>query len=149
TVAGMPALVGTWPLVGRESELEQIRVARADPACPAVVISAGPGVGKSRLAREIYAMAGAEGATTLWAQATASSATIPLGALAGLIPDEVRSDDPLELVRRSVAALRKRGGGRTVLLAVDDAQLLDPMSAALVLQLAATTDVFVLATIRT
>ena len=46
------------------------------------------------------------GPASLWAQATASSATIPLGALAALIPDEVRSDDPLELVRRTVAALR-------------------------------------------
>lgn len=46
------------------------------------------------------------GPASLWARATASSATIPLGALAALIPDEVRSDDPLELVRRTVAALR-------------------------------------------
>ena len=77
-------------------------------------------------------MAGAEGATTLWAQATASSATIPLGALAGLIPDEVRSDDLFELVRRTAAALRDSGAGAEVLLVVDDAQLLDPASAALV-----------------
>jgi DNA-binding NarL/FixJ family response regulator len=142
-------VAGAWPLVGRNAELAQIAAARADERCPAVVISAAAGVGKSRLAREACIAAEVDGPPSLWAQATASSATIPLGALAALIPDEVRSDDPLELVRRSVAALRERGGGRTVLLAVDDAQLLDPMSAALVLQLAATTDVFVLATIRT
>jgi DNA-binding NarL/FixJ family response regulator len=93
-------------------------------------------------------MAGAEGATTLWAQATASSATIPLGALAGLIPDEVRSDDLFELVRRTAAALRDSGAGAEVLLVVDDAQLLDPASAALVLQLATARHVFVVVTVR-
>lgn len=142
-------VTGAWPLVGRNTELAQIAAARADEWCPAVVISAAAGVGKSRLAREACMAAEVDGPPSLWAQATASSATIPLGALAALIPDEVRSDDPLELVRRSVAALRERGEGRTVLLAVDDAQLLDPMSAALVLQLAGTADVFVLATVRT
>jgi DNA-binding NarL/FixJ family response regulator len=135
-------------LVGRDRDLEQIASARVDPGCPAVVITAAAGVGKSRLAREACAAAGADGSLTLWAQATASSATIPLGALAGVIPDEVRSDDPFELVRRSAAALRGRGGGRPVLLVVDDAQLLDPASATLVLQLAGTPDLFVVATVR-
>src|SRR5581483_3151733 len=46
------------------------------------------------------------GAPTLWAQATASTATIPLGALAALIPAEVRSGDPLALIRESSAAVR-------------------------------------------
>ena len=112
-------VTGAWPLVGRNAELAQIAAARADERCPAVVISAAAGVGKSRLAREACIAAEVDGPPSLWAQATASSATIPLGALAALIPDEVRSDDPLELVRRSVAALRERAGGRTVLLAVD------------------------------
>jgi hypothetical protein len=144
-----PAVTGSWPLVGRSTELAQIAAAQAGERCPAVVISAAAGVGKSRLAREACIAAEVNGPPSLWAQATASSATIPLGALASLIPDEIRSDDPLELVRRSVTTLRARGEGRTVLLAVDDAQLLDPMSAALVLQLAATPDVFVPATVRT
>jgi len=138
-----------WPLVGRDAELAQISAARADPMCSAVVVSAAAGVGKSRLAREACASAEVDGTPTLWAQATASSAAIPLGAFAGLIPDDVRSDDRLDLVRRSAVALRAAADGRAVLLAVDDAQLLDSASATLVLQLAETTDVFVLATIRT
>ncbi len=85
---------------------------------------------------------------TLWAQATESSSTIPLGALAGLIPADVRSGDPLALVRESSAAVRAEAGGGTVLLAVDDAHLLDSMSATVVLQLAITPEVFVLATVR-
>jgi len=135
--------------VGRDAELAEILAAQTDPECPAVVVSAAAGLGKSRLAREACAAAELHGTPALWAQATASSATIPMGAFAWLIPDDVGSDDRLDLVRRSSVALRAAGNGRTVLLAVDDAQLLDPASATLVLQLADTPDVFVLATIRT
>ena len=142
-------LGNVWPLVGRDLELAAISLARSDRSCCGVVVSASAGVGKSRLAREACAEAQAIGMPTLWAQATASSATIPLGALAALIPAEVRSGDPLALVRESSAAVRAAAEGGTVLLAVDDAHLLDSMSATVVLQLAATPDVFVLATIRT
>ncbi|MFZ0974961.1 MAG: helix-turn-helix transcriptional regulator [Solirubrobacteraceae bacterium] len=135
--------------MGRDAELAKISAARADPACPAVVVSAAAGVGKSRLAREACASAEVAGTPTLWAQATASTATIPLGALAALIPAEVRSGDPLALVRESSAAVRAAAVGGTVLLAVDDAHLLDAISATVVLQLATTPDVFVLATVRT
>ncbi len=139
---------GAWPLVGRESELAQIVSAHDDEACPGAIIYASAGVGKSRLAREACAAAETNGELALWAQATASSATIPLGALASLIPDDVRSDDLLELMRRSATALRERAGARALFLAVDDAQLLDETSAGLVLHLATSARVFVLATIR-
>ena len=45
-------------------------------------------------------------------------------------------------------ALRDRAGDRPIALGVDDAQLLDPASAALVLHLATTGQVFVVATVR-
>ena len=142
------ALAEPWPLVGRELELAQIIGAHADEACPGAVIHAAAGAGKSRLAREACTAAETMGELALWAQATASSATIPLGALASLVPDGVRSDDLLELMRRSTAALRERAGGREMFLAVDDAQLLDETSAGLVLHLATTAHVFVVATVR-
>ena len=81
-------------------------------------------------------------------RARASSAAIPLGAFAALIPDDVRSDDPLELIRRSTERIRTRAGGRPVCPGVDDAHLLDPASAALVLHLATAAGVFIIATIR-
>ena len=123
-------------------------LALADPACRGAVISAGPGVGKSRLVREACAAAEADGALTIVARATASSASIPLGALAGVLPEEARSDDPLQLVRRTIGALRNRAGERPVVFAVDDAQLLDVASAGLLLHLATAANVFVLATLR-
>ena len=113
-----------------------------------MLISAPAGVGKSRLAREAFAAAEADGARTIWAQATASSATIPLGALAPVIPAELRSGEPLELVLGATEAMRARAGDGTVVLGVDDAQLLDDASAALVLNLATSAGVFVLVTVR-
>jgi DNA-binding CsgD family transcriptional regulator len=144
----VPAAQGPWSLVGRASEIAQVAAARADAACPGAVIIAAAGVGKSRVAREACMAAQAEGAVTLWAQATVCSAVIPLGALAGLIPGEVRSDDTLELIRRSTAALRTQAGDHEIVLAVDDAHLLDATSATLVLHLASGSDVFVLVTVR-
>jgi DNA-binding NarL/FixJ family response regulator len=140
---------GAWPLIGRERELERIAQARADPDCRGVVVSAEAGVGKSRLAREAHAAAERDGAVAHWAQATSSAAAVPLGAFAGLIPDGVRTDDQLELMRRSATALREQAQDRPVVLSVDDAQLLDPVSAALVQHLTVTASVFVVATVRT
>ena len=113
-----------------------------------MIVHAPAGVGKSRLAREANAAAVAEGLPAIWVQATRSASTIPLGAFADLVPDDVRSDDPLELLRRSGEALSERSRDRRVILGVDDAQLLDPVSAALVLHLAATSTAFVVATVR-
>ncbi|MBE2319823.1 AAA family ATPase [Solirubrobacter sp. CPCC 204708] len=144
----MPTRAGSWPLVGREAELERIAGARRLDGCPGVIVHAPAGVGKSRLAREANAAAAAEGLPAIWVQATRSASTIPLGAFADVVPDDVRSDDPLELLRRSGDALRERARDRRVVLGVDDAQLLDPVSAALVLHLASTSTAFVVATVR-
>ncbi|MBV9167817.1 MAG: hypothetical protein JO342_16895, partial [Solirubrobacterales bacterium] len=136
-----------WRLVGRVEELEAIARARAAGAGAAVIV--GPaGVGKSRLARE--ALAGGErgGAVGVWVQATRSAASVPLGAFAGVIPAGMRSDDPFELMRLSAQALRERAGGSALIVGVDDAQLLDLASAAVVLHLVSTATAFVVATVR-
>jgi DNA-binding CsgD family transcriptional regulator len=113
-----------------------------------VVVRAPAGVGKSRLARAALAQAELEGARIAWVQATLAAASVPLGPFAGLIPPEVRSDDPFELFRGSVEALRDLADGRSLVVVVDDAHLLDATSAALVLQLAQSAAAFVLATVR-
>jgi DNA-binding CsgD family transcriptional regulator len=137
-----------WPLVGRDRELEAIASARADPGCHGVVVVAAAGIGKSRLAREAQAAADRDGAFVGWIQATRSAAAMPLAAVADLVPDEVRSDDVVALLRRCGEELHARAGGRPVVLAVDDAQLLDPASAALILHLASYGSAFILATVR-
>jgi hypothetical protein len=94
------ALPGAWPLVGRDRELEAIASARASPGCHGVVLIADAGVGKSRLAREAHDAAEREGASVDWVQATRSASAVPLAAVAELVPDEVRSDDIVALMRR-------------------------------------------------
>src|ERR1700733_6884939 len=145
---GAPALNGVWPIVGRERELDAIAVARATPGCHGVVVMADAGVGKSRLAREAQAAAERDGAFTTWVQGTRSAAALPLGAVAELVPDQSRSDDLVSLLRGCGEELSARAAGRPVVLGVDDAQLLDPVSAALVLHLATSASAFILATVR-
>ncbi|MDA0185301.1 AAA family ATPase, partial [Solirubrobacter phytolaccae] len=135
-----------WPLTGRERELAQIDAARKDPACPGVVLVAEAGVGKSRLARE--AQAAASDAHVEWVQATRSAAAVPLAAFSGLVPDDTRADDLVGLIDRCAEAVRERAGRRPAVLVVDDAHLLDPVSAALVLHLVRTRSAFVIATVR-
>lgn len=142
------ALNGVWPIVGRDRELDAIAVARASSGCHGVVVMADAGVGKSRLAREAQAAAEREGAFTSWVQGTRSAAALPLGAMADIVPDQARSDDLVSLLRACGEALTARAAGRPVVLGVDDAQLLDPVSAALVLHLATSSSAFVLATVR-
>jgi DNA-binding NarL/FixJ family response regulator len=141
-------LQSAWPLVGRDRELGTIAAARADRGCHGVVLIADAGVGKTRLAREAQDAAARDGAFVDWVQATRSASVVPLAAVAELVPDEVRSDDIVALMRRCGEELRARAEGRPVVIGVDDAQLLDPVSAALVLHLATSGSAFVLATVR-
>jgi len=136
------------PLVGRNEELERIAELRSSRACAGVVIQAAAGVGKSRLAREAVTAAEHDGALTGWVQGTQSAAAVPLAAFVGLLPPDARSDDLLSLMRQSIASLRTRADGRPIVLGVDDAQALDPTSAALTLQLAATQAAFLVVTLR-
>jgi DNA-binding CsgD family transcriptional regulator len=135
-------------LIGRSVELGRIATERAASA-PGIVLLAQAGVGKSRLAREALAQAGRDGSATVWVQATRSAATVPLGAFAGVVGADVGSENLFELLRGGVRAMSSLAGGRPLVVGVDDAQLLDPTSAALVLQLTSTATAFVVATVRT
>jgi len=151
TVAG--ARVGSgashaWPLIGRDEELEQIASVRTSGACPAAVVLAPAGVGKSRLVRAAVAAAADAGAMVCWVQGTRSAAAVPLAACAEMLPPDARADDPLLQLRRTARTLREQAAGRPIVIGVDDAQRLDPASAALILQLAITGTAFVLATVR-
>lgn len=147
TAASAPGPTGEWPLVGRDAELAEIAQARAG-GLPAIVVAGGAGVGKSRLARVAAAAAEEGGAHVARVHATRSAATVPLGAFAGIVPEAARADDLLGLLRGALAALREQAGGRPLVIAVDDAQLLDPPSAALVLHLVESGAGFVVATVR-
>ena len=104
---------------------------------------AGPaGVGKSRLAADAARQLGPD-RTLLRVVATAAAATIPFGAVSHLLPG---GGPPT--IADFIAALRDGRLGAAPTVLVDDAQLLDDASAALVLAIATTGVAPLLLTVR-
>jgi DNA-binding NarL/FixJ family response regulator len=137
-----------WPLTGRAEELGRISelIRRRDE--PAGVVLAGPaGVGKTRLARETLIAAQQRGVLTRWAVATASARALPLGAFAATLG--VVGPDPARLVRQASEALLAGAGRLGVIVGVDDAHLLDELSAVLIHQLVLRRAAGVVLTLRT
>ncbi|MGN9842523.1 LuxR C-terminal-related transcriptional regulator [Nonomuraea sp. H19] len=123
-----------WPFAGRASQLAAIQSAMEAGGA----VLAGPaGVGKSRLAAE--AVRDANGVARVLATAAASG--VPLGAMAHLLPARPPGGNVLRWAADAVA------GEHRVLL-VDDAHLLDAVSAALVHHLVAGGQARVLVTVR-
>ncbi|MFF3855517.1 LuxR C-terminal-related transcriptional regulator [Micromonospora sp. NPDC002575] len=137
----------SWPFVGRRAELRSIEAAMSADAGHGVLLAGPAGVGKTRLAREAVVLAGQRGATTRWVVGTASSRGLALGAFAGLLGG--LRGDPTRLVTEAVRAFLSGASNGRVVLGVDDAHLLDDMSALLVHQLVVQGAAVVVATVRT
>jgi DNA-binding CsgD family transcriptional regulator len=134
--------------VGRVEELDLVIDALRDEQARGVVIAGALGVGKTRLAREAVAALSGDVAVH-WAAATPATASIPFGAFAHLVPDDVAStDDRLRFLRGTIDSLRARAAGRPLVVAVDDAQWLDAGAAALVHQLVVSGGARVVLTVR-
>lgn len=136
-----------WPLVGRMDELRFVTAAlRSRPVAPGVVLAGPAGVGKTRLAREALAGGGPRRVPIRWATATASSRVLPLGAFTGLLGDVGR--DQSRVLSRAAEALLVGAGRSGVIVGVDDAHLLDDLSATLLHQLVQGRAATVLVTVR-
>jgi DNA-binding CsgD family transcriptional regulator/tetratricopeptide (TPR) repeat protein len=135
-----------WPLVGRAEELALIEEAlRA--ATPSVVIAGEAGVGKTRLAAEFAAHARA--ARVVRVAASTSLREVPLGAFGAQLPGAPgRAPRQKADSLRAIAEALAPAGADPPLVWVDDAHLLDDLSAGLVLQLAAGGRASLLATLR-
>jgi DNA-binding CsgD family transcriptional regulator len=135
-------------LTGRDSELRLIRRALGGAGNHSgVVIAGAAGVGKTWLAREALRRAEASGERTQWIVGTESARALPLGAFIGLLGEAM--SDPLTNVRRvinSFVAQQRRG---RVMVGVDDAHLLDGLSALVVHQLAQSGGARLVVTVRT
>ncbi len=136
-----------WPLVGRHEELVLVTRELERPLSCGVIISGAPGVGKTRLRSETLQRLRDQGWLTREVTATRAAATIPFGPLAPLLP-EAASLHPLDVLRQSVRELREERGEKRLVVSVDDAQLLDAASAALLHQLAGTQTASLLLTAR-
>ncbi len=125
--------MGHWDFVGRHDELSRLTLAATDPSTGGVVLSGEPGIGKSRLLREAVRNLPAERHAVLAAAANVASSGLPFGGLAQILPaDPPAGLSPAGLLRWATGTVRARAGGRPIVLAVDDAHLLDAPSAALV-----------------
>lgn len=141
------------PLVGRAEHIASFRAAVSDSETTAQVLTGPAGVGKTRLAEECVKLAASRGHATAWVAATDAAATIPLGAFAHLLPAPRTDADRFELLHTALHHLteraREQGQHHRLVLAVDDAHLLDEGSGALLSQLTGSSQVFVVATVRT
>jgi DNA-binding CsgD family transcriptional regulator len=138
-----------WPLTGRDAELRLVGEALAGGSAGGVVIAGAAGVGKTRLAAEAGELARAEGCLVEWVRASRSARSIPLGAFAALLPaTDRRLPEGVELLALARHALAERAAGRRLVLCVDDGQLLDDASAALVHQLVAAGEAFAVVSVR-
>lgn len=141
-----------WPLVGRDEELEFATSALDGPG---IVVTGGAGVGKTRLTGELLSRAQRDGIPTVRVLCTAATADIPLGALAPLLPPATTSSDPLgasprlQLLSALRQSVRERAEDGRIVLGVDDAQLLDEVGAAALLQLVVAGEATIVATART
>ncbi|MFD3702030.1 LuxR C-terminal-related transcriptional regulator [Nocardia sp. NPDC058658] len=134
-------MISAWPLVGRDEELRTIEAAIRGNGNAGLVLAGAAGVGKTRLARD----ATATGSRVHWAVATSSARCLPLGAFADLC--QHLGSDPMQLVHEVIHALTVPD--QPVVVAVDDAHLLDELSAFLVHQLVVRKLATVLLTVRT
>lgn len=133
-----------WPLTGREEELDFLVARMRRGRGSGAVIAGGAGVGKTRLARELMDTSGAVG--PCWVVGTTSARPIPLGAFASTLAADLTAD-PASL-RRAAAAIAANGRPGKVVVGVDDAHLLDDLSASLVHQIALAGEVPLLVTVR-
>jgi hypothetical protein len=152
TPAPRPDVDEAWPFVGRESDLEWAR-RRLVERGRSVVLAGAMGVGKTRLGVEVAEAAARAGLATAAVTGTRAASEIPFGAVAGLLPafDGQQAgavDDRADRINRCVSALASHGGERTLLLLVDDVQLLDTASATVLHQAVIGDACRVLATLR-
>lgn len=148
-------MVARWPLTARSTQLDLLgSLYRSETSGGAVLV--GPaGVGKTRLAEELLALAAAAGRSTARAVGHPVTRQIPLGALAHLLPYSVVTDGNFELNDRAGlfhaagAALRDPAHGHRMVLTVDDIDQLDDTSLALLLPMTLEREIFLVATVRT
>jgi DNA-binding CsgD family transcriptional regulator len=134
------------PIVGRDDTLAALRHELG--ADRSVLLSGVAGVGKTRLAQAAAAEQRARGASLVEVLGTSSSADVPLGPCAHLVPPLAGSVPVAGLIAATLEGLRRLAAAGPVVVVADDIDALDNASAILVAHLVELDGVAVLATIR-
>ncbi|HEY4376031.1 MAG TPA: AAA family ATPase, partial [Acidimicrobiales bacterium] len=146
---GREAATVQWPLVGRAPEFTSLAQAHADRSLPGALVTGRSGVGKTRIAMAFGAEQPAR-RTVLRVQGSTALCVIPFGALARLVAVGTWTADRVaDAVDRATDDLAANGDRRNLVVVVDDAQLLDPLSADTIAELVRRQGAFVLLTVRT
>ncbi len=134
-----------WPLIQRQVEFDAITASLTTRSggC-GVVLTGDPGVGKTTLARFATESLPRE---VKWVAGTESARSIPLGVFAHLVGAST-SRDPVAFLSAARQALLDDGHSGDVVIGVDDAHLLDQLSATFLHQLALDRAVHIVATVR-
>jgi DNA-binding CsgD family transcriptional regulator len=141
--------MGPWSFVGRTDELNRLVAAATGASGRGLIFSGTAGIGKSRLLREGIRALPTDRYAVWSASANTATAGLPFGGLAQVLPaDQPAGLSPADILRWSVEALHQQAAGRPIVLAIDDAHLLDPSSAALVYLIARSENSTVLGTLR-
>ncbi|HEX6872757.1 MAG TPA: AAA family ATPase, partial [Micromonosporaceae bacterium] len=137
-----------WRFVGRTDELRRVAAAVANGR--GLVVGGPSGVGKSSLLRRAVTVLDGDHWAIWHASANAATGALPFGTLAHLLPlDQPAGLSPAGLLRWAAEALRHQAAGRPVVLAIDDINLADPLSAALIALITRAEQATVVATLRT
>lgn len=136
-----------WPLTGRVEEMALLAaLLDGAPDHAGIALAGRAGVGKTRLAREAAAAAERRGWTVCSVEGTAAAREVPLGAFAQWV--DQRDDHPVHLVSAVINAITAAASDSPVLVTVDDAHLLDDLSAFVLHQIVGRRAAVVIATLR-
>jgi DNA-binding CsgD family transcriptional regulator/energy-coupling factor transporter ATP-binding protein EcfA2 len=134
-----------WPIVARDDQFRQALAALDGTAeLQGVALVGDSGVGKSTLARALAGSLESEGRTVRFVLGTQTGSAVPLGAFSrSVIVGEAH--EPATMLAAAHKTLERE---ENLVVVVDDAQLLDPLSATLVYHLAAGGSARLIVTIR-
>ncbi|MCA2242956.1 MULTISPECIES: helix-turn-helix transcriptional regulator [Mycobacterium] len=133
-----------WPIVARDKELRRSLAALSNGEYQGVALVGDSGVGKSTLARMLAKTVESAGRTVRYALGTQTGCAVPLGAFSRVVSLGAVNEPAVMLA----AVHNTLGQDKNLVVVVDDAQLLDPLSATLINQLAAGHSARLIVTIR-